>query len=336
MTKSLLFMCFAAVLFCPSHAWAWGCEGHQVIAYIAEHELTPTALSQADTLLNSIAIDIHRNCTVSPGTTPMSDAATWADDVRFIRSKTAPWHFIDVPLDHAGEDPMQWCNNDCVLSALKNQLAILRDDSAGESTERVEALRFIIHFVGDVHQPLHAATDADRGGNCDPVTFDRKPHASRGSYSPELHGIWDTQMVAELGDKSQVDDAQSLAQLLDKEITDSERGSWNNSTPTDWAIESTKFAVSTAYVGLTKANGAMATASDFVNSEVNMKCVPVVEARIAAMGVNANDNYRDAAEAVIEQRLKQAGVRLAKLLNDTWPDESVNAHRTSIHKTPSR
>jgi hypothetical protein len=333
MSKSVLFVCFSTVLLCPSFAWAWGCEGHQVIAYIAEHELTPTALSQANALLNSGAIDIHRNCTVSAGTTPMSDAATWADDVRFSRRDTAAWHFIDVPLEHAGEDPKQWCNNDCVLSALKNQLAILRDDSAGDSTERVEALRFIIHFVGDVHQPLHAATDSDRGGNCDPLTFDRKPHSSRGSYSPELHGIWDTQMVVELGDKSQVDDAQSLAQLLDKEITDTERSSWTSSTPTDWAIESTRLAVSTAYVGLTKADGTMATSSDFVNSELNNKCDLAAEKRIVAMGVNANEDYRVAAEAVIEQRLKQAGVRLAKLLNDTWPDDSATAHRTALHRS---
>src|SRR5580693_7603620 len=202
MTKSQLLIFLAPVLFCPFKAWAWGCEGHQVVAYIAEHELNPTALSQANALLSSLAIDIHRNCTSSPGTTPMSDAATWADDVRFGRPKTAPWHFIDVPLDHAGEDPNQWCNNDCVLTAIQNQLKILRDDSAGDSDEKVEALRFIIHFVGDVHQPLHAATDSDRGGNCDPLTFDRKPRLSRGSYSPELHGIWDTQMVAELGSSS--------------------------------------------------------------------------------------------------------------------------------------
>src|SRR5581483_6134203 len=137
MTKAILILCGCLIALSPARLWAWGCEGHQVVAYIAERELNPTALSQANALLSSVAIEIHRNCTVSPGTTPMSDAATWADDVRFSRPKTAAWHFIDVPVEHAGEDPMQWCNSACVLMAIQNQLAILRDESQGDSVERV-------------------------------------------------------------------------------------------------------------------------------------------------------------------------------------------------------
>jgi hypothetical protein len=329
-TLASLFSCVVATVAVPVQAWAWGCEGHQVVAYIAERELNPTALSNANALLKAFPIEIHRNCTVSPGTTPMSDAATWADDVRFSRPNTAAWHFIDVPISQAGQNPNQWCNDDCVLTAIEKQLAILRDNGP-DTPVKADALRFVIHFVGDVHQPLHAITDSDRGGNCVPVTFDHKPRASRGSYSPELHGIWDTQMVAELQDRSGVDDAQALALLLDREITDADRSSWGGSTPSDWAIESSNFAASTGYVGLTKADGSAASAADFANSEVNNKCDAAAEKAIATMGVNANANYRSASEGVIDQRLRQAGIRLAKLLNDTWPDESTSAHR-AVHR----
>ncbi len=334
--KRLLLLTVCSVVFLASSTrlMAWGCNGHQVVAYIAERELNPVALSNAVTLLTTFPITIHRNCTALPGTTPMSDAATWADDVRFLRKNTAPWHFVDVPLEHAGEDPNNWCNGSCVIKAINDQMQVLRTaDLQNPDEATAEALRFVIHFVGDLHQPLHATTNTDRGGNCVPLAFgNRKPHAKGTSYSPELHGIWDTEMVQELGANSATDDTIGLAQLLDKEITERQRHAWSSKTPTEWAIESTKFAASTAYKGLTNSHGDVVDASGLAGSEVNGGCDGTVESKIVAMGIEANANYRSASEAVIEERLKQAGVRLAFLLNSIWPDENATAAHAAVHK----
>ncbi len=334
----ILVLFGATVTAIPVHLMAWGCEGHQVVAYIAEREMNPAALSNANALLQAFAITIHRNCTAPAGTTPMSDAATWADDVRFKRPDTAPWHFIDVPLPHAGEDPSPWCNDSCVIKAINDQLEVLRTaDLSNPEETTTEALRFVIHFVGDIHQPLHAITNADRGGNCDPVIFgNRKPRLSGGSYSPELHGIWDTQMVQELGTASSVDDAVGLAQLLDREITAQERSTWTANGVTDWAIESSNFAATAGYVGLTRSGGSAVAASELAGSEANNKCVPAKEKAIVAMGVAANASYREASEAVIEERLKEAGVRLANLLNSIWPDDTVTATHDAIHRSRAK
>lgn len=319
------------VLFCPTSMYAWGCEGHQVVAYIAEHEMNPAALSAANALLTAFPIEDHRNCTVSPGTTPLSDAATWADDIRFKRKDTAPWHFIDVPLNQAGANPRQWCESTgCVLSAIDDHIKVLQKDT--NSLEAAEALRFIIHFVGDVHQPLHAITNTDRGGNCVPLFFDHRPRLSRGSYSPELHGIWDTEMVVELTDKSNVDDAQSLAKLLDTEITTQERAAWTNGSIDQWAIESSRFAASNGYGGLMGSGGRAVSPSDIAGSEVGGKCDLSREQNIVAMQITPGADYRDAAESVIELRFKQAGVRLAKVLNEIWPDSSAPVHNRALHK----
>ena len=329
----VLPLALAAVLLAPARLFAWGCEGHQVVAYIAERELNPTALGNVNALLTDFPIDptLHRFCGASfAAASPMGDAATWADDVRDSRGN-GEWHFVDVPLASAGQDPTQFCGSQgCVLVAIQEQLAILRAPGPN-SAAKADALRYIIHFTGDVHQPLHAATDNDRGGNCDPLTFNRKPHLSRGAYSPELHGIWDTDLVEELQDRSDVEGPEALAQLLDSEITADQRSQWTASQPNDWAIESTKAAVSTAYSGLTKANGSAATAADFANSEVNNSCDLGREKAIVAMGITANDQYRSAAEAVIEERLKRAGIRLAKLLNDTWPDSETLSEHRALH-----
>jgi hypothetical protein len=323
--------CVAVALIYPRQAQAWGCEGHQVVAFIAERQMNPTALENANALLTQFPITIHRNCQ-TVGTTPMSDAATWADDVRFVRPETAGWHFIDVPFASAGGDPEPFCNDNCVMFALRNQIAVLKDPSS-DPEKQAEALRFIIHFAGDIHQPLHAVTNADRGGNCVPIFLGgRKPHLSKGSFSPELHGIWDTQLVEALGDDSGVDSPEALAQLLNSEITPQEKQSWIGTDPDAWARESGKAATTVAYAGLTRQDGTAISASDIANSEVDNKCSASVEQQIVAMQIQPNDAYLSSAEEMIEQRLKQAGVRLADILDQIWPDQATSAHKP-LHRT---
>src|SRR5580693_6933733 len=170
----LCLVCGLMLLLWPSPAHAWGCKGHQTVALIAEKHLTPEAKqfvlkllteNPADAKLNSYCGGERRDL--------MADVSTWADDVRGER-KIGPWHYIDIPRGSQREPLEKYCGQDgCVTRAISEQLAILKDARA-DAGKRAEALRYVIHFVGDLHQPLHTITNADEGGNCVPVKYFRR------------------------------------------------------------------------------------------------------------------------------------------------------------------
>ena len=151
-----------ALLLLPSLAFAWGPEGHAIIAQIAEDRLAPAARQQVDQLLDGDSLAV---------------VASWADEIRIHRPDTAQWHFVDIPKNANDYDPARDCRptprGDCIIAAIDRELAILRDASA-DKDKRAEALKFIVHFVGDLHQPLHCADDHDRGGNDVTVKFFRR------------------------------------------------------------------------------------------------------------------------------------------------------------------
>ena len=198
---AILVFLAAAFLCAPSAAWAWGCEGHQVVALIAERNLTPHALAMVKQILNDGPIDpsLDRYCK-NGGVDAMADASTWADDIRNLRPETAPWHFVDIPLGTSHRDIAEFCGppEGCVTRAITDQIATLRAQGI-DPEKRADALRFLIHFVADLHQPLHAATNNDQGGNCVPVAyFDALPQLRNPvteSYAPNLHGVWDTNIL---------------------------------------------------------------------------------------------------------------------------------------------
>jgi len=191
---------FAAVSLTPP-SWGWGCKGHQVVALIAERHLNPHARMMVAEILDAspITSDLHRFCGES-GLDAFADSSTWADDERGIRPDTAGWHFLDIPRGVTKGDIAQYCasSSGCVTSAITDQLTVLRNPAASVQA-RAEALRFIIHFVGDLHQPLHTTTNDDRGGNCVPVAFfgqtPAETNPTKEDYRPNLHGIWDSDII---------------------------------------------------------------------------------------------------------------------------------------------
>ena len=199
-----LFLRAGALLACLGAApcaRAWGCKGHQAVALIAEKHLTPEAQQLVEKLLAANPMDprLKRWC---GNATPdlMVDAATWPDDVRNER-RNGPWHYIDIPRGKHKGSLEEYCGADgCVTRAIEEQRAILKDKSA-DPLKRAEAIRYIIHFVGDMHQPLHAINNGDNGGNCVPVRYlhheplKNPEHPEREDYSPNLHQIWDTEIV---------------------------------------------------------------------------------------------------------------------------------------------
>jgi hypothetical protein len=128
----------------PTSALAWGSEGHYIVAEIAEQHLDPTTTKQIRELLS-----IEAN-------TSLADFANWAYQIRRQRPETASWHFVDIPITAAGYDAVRdSAGRNCVVEKIK-QFADELQNSGLPALQRLEALKFVVHFVGDLHQPLYA------------------------------------------------------------------------------------------------------------------------------------------------------------------------------------
>jgi hypothetical protein len=179
--RSSLAAVAAFLLFLPQpQAWAWGSEGHRIIADIAWDHLNPAALRSLRPFL---------------GDNDLASISTWADDVRNDRPETGPWHYVDIPPDSDGYDP-KYCPDDNCAVARINQFARILGDPGQPFAARSEALKFLVHLVGDLSQPFHAMADA-RGGNGIPVTVFGS--AQCGEYPCNLHSVWDTELILHTG-----------------------------------------------------------------------------------------------------------------------------------------
>jgi nuclease S1 len=205
----------------------------------------------------------------------------------------------------------------CIVSALTEQLRILRDPSASPRA-RADALRFVIHFVGDIHQPMHTDSNNDLGGNCVPVTFfSHEPVQSgpqQGVLVPNLHEVWDVEILERF---SATESPQVLARQLDRQFASHTRA-WQSQPPNfrDWAWESHQLAESTAYgrlphplpIEALRPMTACATGADIAP-----------RSRVLKGDEDLADDYQRAAAPVIQEQFAKAGARLAALLNSLWP-----------------
>ena len=304
-----LFGGIAGLAMAPA-AKAWGCKGHQTVALIAEKHLTPEARQLVQKLLSENPIDpkLSRYC---GGATRdlMADASTWADDIRGER-KNGPWHYIDIPRGSERGPLEPYCGKEgCVTSAISEQLAILKDGGT-EGAKRAEALRYIIHFVGDLHQPLHTITNADEGGNCVPVKYlRRKPREHNHSFSPNLHSIWDGAIPER--DAEGADPAEYAETLDARFATDIEIWQKAGIHVEDWVWEGYEIAERVVYgnlrpkIGL-EPNVAVHSCSDDNN----------IGERLLQQNITADEGYQEQAATVAEKRLEEGGVRLAMVLNE--------------------
>ena len=171
----------------PTTASAWGPEGHEVIALIALQQLTPAAKRGVDALL---ALEPEAS---------LASIATWADRTR--DKATAAWHYVNLPRDAACTySPARDCpDGNCVVGALEAQVQRLR--TAASPADRLEALKWVVHLVGDLHQPLHVGFADDKGGN----TYQLQAFG-RGT---NLHQLWDSGLIRAIDP-----DAPSLAGKL--------------------------------------------------------------------------------------------------------------------------
>jgi hypothetical protein len=309
----LLTLVFGVAFVRP--AFPWGCQGHRIVALIALDQLNSHARTEATQLLEGPIYDatLRRYCPAS--TLPqLADLASWADDVRNQRKETAGWHFIDIPLDARKKSVTEACPaSGCVTSAIRQQAEILRSASATKR-QKAEALMFVVHFVGDLHQPLHSADNDDRGGNCVAVAFfDLKPETSGSgqSYRPNLHGVWDTDLLERVSNGQEP--AAFAASLRNEFASDMRR--WIRQ-PVDvdaWAWESHKAAVKTVYGKLPKkiAVEPPRPVESCADHDMGKRMYDLHE--------QIDQRYQRAASPVIRRQLARAGTRLAALLNQVWP-----------------
>ena len=306
----LCLLCVLVLLFWPAAAQAWGCKGHQTVALIAEKHLTPETRQWVEKLLSENPIDpkLNRYCGGAVRDA-MADSATWADDVRGER-KNGPWHYIDIPRGSKRGPIEPFCGAaGCVTKALSEQLAILKDKNA-EAAKRADALRYVIHFVGDLHQPLHTTTNADEGGNCVPLKyFRRNAHEHNHSFSPNLHSIWDTAIPERDAEGA---DSSEYADMLDALFAADIEG-WQKAGihVEDWVWEGYDFAESVVYGDLTpkiaiEPNVAVHSCSDDNN----------IGERLLRQNIVAGEAYQEKAAPVAEKRIAEGGIRLAMILND--------------------
>ena len=189
----------ACVLLCPFAAVAWSNLGHRMVGDIAQRHLTPAASAQVAALLQG-----------EPEPS-LAGVASWADDLR--RSdpdafkKTASWHYINFPVDTCAYRPERDCpDGNCVVGQIERQRALLADRTLPLATRR-DALKFLVHLVGDVHQPLHSGNRTDKGGNGYQISLrtDLKPEAYAqkdyvdGVMGTNLHSVWDYYLFASTG-----------------------------------------------------------------------------------------------------------------------------------------
>jgi hypothetical protein len=271
--------------FLTSEAWAWGEEGHSVIAEIAQRRLSPSAAQAITQILQS-------NPNVPAYTTPsLASISTWADEVRYNGSQpneTYNWHFVDIPRQDQHYDPATECpkdnpqEGDCVineLSRLRNELRCTTGD------QQLRALKFAVHFVGDIHQPFHTIWE-NLGGNTIKVKLQFKGktcNASDCSTPPDnLHKVWDTTLIRamEYNWPTLVDDLGNGWLTTDIAKND------NKDDPVQWAED---------------AHNAATTFNVWVDNNATL-----------------DQAYYDRVTPLVSQQLGFAGLRLARYLNDVF------------------
>jgi hypothetical protein len=270
-----LFVVLVAAALIPSPALAWGKTGHRVVAAIADTQLSGLARANIEQILG-------------PGES-LDEAANWPDEMRsdpapFWQKTASPWHYVNlngITYDHAPPEGD-------ALEALARFRSVLKDH-ASSLADRQLALRFIVHLVGDFHQPLHVGKCCDHGGGDVKVRWFGK--------DTNLHAVWDAAIV----DEEQLSFTE-MAAKLERHTSPQDVIDWWDINPRDWVTESAQIR-DTVYP----------TAADMPKVAKGKKRK---RGELAVPDLSYAYVYKFT--PVMERRLKQAGVRLAAYLNDIY------------------
>ena len=228
---------------CAGPAAAWGSVAHRAIASLAETQLTPEAGKEVRRLL------------MLEGAPGLADVVMWADQIRRQQVPGSPEHDVPIPFDAAGYDAARDCQNFCIVRAIPFYSAILADRTKPDA-ERLEALKYVIHLVGDIHQPLH--TSQDGGGQL--VAWDTKV--------VYLHILWDVTIVSATYPTSAV-----LAEAISKRA-----GSLSScGLPEQWANEGHEIEKTFVYPAL----GPERRQPIILPADYAPQALPIIEERLA-------------------------------------------------------
>lgn len=251
----LLLLCFFV-----AQASAWSPEGHRIVGELAQSQLKPAALTEVRRLLAG-----EREPT-------LAGVSSWADEMRAANSPltSSRWHHLNFSSGQCRYDPARDCpDGQCVVAAINRNFLVLSDRSRSDAQRR-DALKYLVHFVGDVHQPLHATPKPDRGGNEFQVNLRGK--------GVDLHDIWDDSLLEQraLSPKAHARLLAAQPRLPADPTRQSDRPA------VDWAIES---------------------------------CRAVLEGNIYPTRRVIDEAYLARHQALAEKRARQAGARLADMIN---------------------
>ena len=263
----------AAFLLLSNQAMAWSKQGHQLVGELAQAGLTPAAQAAVEDLLRDEPVPT------------LAGVSTWADEIRAesrsaghaLGERSSRWHYVNIPRQAACDYvPARDCpDGKCVIAAIAAQRAILADPAQPRQA-RIEALKFLVHFVGDAHQPMHAGHPHDRGGNEYQLQYRGK--ASSRNEGTQLHGVWDYWLLqsARLDNAAYVRKLQALPLPADLGLAGEHPGR-------DWTLES---------------------------------CRLIASQSLYPRGHKIGDAYLDRFRPLAEARVRLAGARLATLLNE--------------------
>lgn len=293
MIRTILKTALVVALAGPGAAQAWGPEGHAVVGDIAASWLTPAAKREVKSILGNRKLGDY-------------EVACWPDIIRGDREyanhypRNGQWHFIEFNVTEKYDEDFELKapeDGDDIVTQIDRWQTELADED-NPMPRRRDALKFLVHFVGDVHQPLHCAYRyGDMGGNMIPVHSFRGKKYSFGldvemEYTPCIHSVWDESMVLELmAGRTRP----AFAKWMKADVGPEPARKWGQGKPLDWAIDSYWRARKEAY------RWADGTSLPF---------------KWAGPGMDlTSENYIDARLPLAKEQLQKAGVRLAHLLN---------------------
>ena len=256
---------------------AWGDTAHRIICEIAFKELNSQARAEVKRLIR-----------LDPVFFTFSGSCIWPDHPR----KRSREHFVNLPRSATQlENDSCPLVDKCVVMAIEVDLQIVADAGATDAS-KLDALKFLGHWVGDIHQPLHVSFRDDRGGNSIKVS---------GPCSRNLHAVWDGCIIeTKLGT-----DIRNIATDLRGAVTPADRVQWNSTGPKTWANESFRITISKATGYCVKKDDACWYATDNNKLDRNEEKSMLV----------VDDAYIERQLPTIKERLTQAGIRLGHLLN---------------------
>ncbi|QPB24223.1 S1/P1 nuclease [Rhizobium sp. 007] len=271
-----------------NQALAWGDSGHSIVAELAERRLSDKVRTVVSALVGS--------------GTSLASLSSWADDFKFTAAgtKTKRWHFIDIDIDKP--DPVGACaldqnEGDCIVAALKREIVVLADADAGK-TARADALKMVVHLVGDAHQPLHCSERAgDGGGNGLQVTFQGKgPDGKTRNADVSFHQLWDETLIA----AHAFSWGAYAGELETSVMPGMTAGNLEGDYVAGWANEC------------------------FQEGVQVYQALPVPPA--AGGRIIVDESYQKHVQSILDRQLALAGLRLAAVLNDTLGKQTAEAN----------